>query len=187
VFHDCDVDGQLTDHISEHSTAAAIRFGLCDRATAERAVEVLYEQRTLAYVECQPFYTAVVLQALDRLERFELALRLIDERWGQRMVDKGLSSCLEEWTNNGSWRTGRWGTVLRTQSHAWSAHPAEFLTRWLIGFEIVEPGCGKIRLQPRSVPFDYTVTYPTPRGDIRVTCQDGDLGIELPEGVERVK
>ncbi len=63
---------------------------------------------------------------------------------------------------------------------AWSGCPAEFLTRNLIGLEILEPGCVKVRLNPAKTPFDYTVAYPTPKGNINVTCRAGQIDVRAP-------
>lgn len=185
-FADANIDGALSPKISEHGNYAAIRWGLCDDDLAGEVVAVLAESTPVAITEAQPFFATVVLQALDRIGRFDLALRIIQERWGGRMVDLGATSAYEEWGINGSWRSGEYRGFMRTLSHAWSAHPAEFLIRHLIGLEIVEPGCGKVRLRPREVPFDYTATFPTPRGPITVTKTAGGVRTALPEGVEAI-
>ena len=99
------------------------------------------------------------------------------------MVARGETSTLEEWYENGSWRSGNFAGFLRSHSHAWSACPAEFLTKNLIGLEILEPGCRKVRLAPKEVPFDYSVVYPTPLGDIKVTYRDGKVKVQAPEGM----
>jgi alpha-L-rhamnosidase len=127
----------------------------------------------------------VVLRALNRIGRSDLALRIIRERWGRRMVEKGETSTLEEWYHNGGWRDGPFTGFLRTGSHAGSACPADFLIRDLIGLEIVEPGCAKVRLAPRATDFDYDVTFPTPRGgDVRVECASGEICTESEGEVE---
>ena len=117
---------------------------------------------------------------------FDLALELVRERWGKRMVDKGATSCFEEWSDVGSWRAGTFRGFIRTHSHAWSACPAEFLIRNLMGLEIVEPGCQKIRLNPRKIEFDYSVQYPTPRGDIRVESRKDKVEFSVPDGIQVV-
>ena len=99
-------------------------------------------------------------------------------------LDRGATSTFEEWGVNGSWRWGEYRGFLRSLSHAWSAHPAEFLIRNLIGLEILEPGCRKVRLAPRAVPFDYQVAYPTPRGPIAVASRSGKTTVGVPEGIE---
>lgn len=106
-----------------------------------------------------------------------------DSRWARPAVLRGATSAYEEWTINGSRRSGEFRGFMCTLSHAWSAHPAEFLIKYLMGLEIVEPGCTRVRLAPRDVPFDYDLTYPTPLGDVRVTRRGGTVEHHLPGGV----
>ena len=184
-FADANVDGGLSEKVSEHANFAAIRWALCDDRTAAGIISAFYEERTIPrFTEAQPFFMAVVLDALDRAGRFDLALRLIDERWGKRMVDKGATSTYEEWYQNGSWRTGDFTPILRSHSHAWSAYPAAFLIRNLMGLEILEPGCRKVSLNPKETPFDYEAAFPTPRGTIRVRRESGKVHVDLPDGVK---
>ncbi|NQT85226.1 family 78 glycoside hydrolase catalytic domain, partial [bacterium] len=183
-FADANVDGELSEMTSEHANVAAIAFGLCDDDLAATVVRTLYEDKSIDYAEAQPFFTTFALQALDRVGRFDLALEIIDERWGKRMVDRGATSTFEEWGENGSWRDGYFKGILRSHSHAWSACPAEFLIKNLIGLEILEPGCGKVKLAPQDVPFDYEAAYPTPLGVITVKKQGDDTQVDAPEGIE---
>ena len=183
-FADACVDGAFSQKTSEHASMAAIRWGLCDGKTRDEIIRQFYVDKTIEHTEAQPFFTSVVLQALDRSGRFDLALEVIRQRWGRRMVDRGATSTFEEWGTNGSWRGGEYRGFMRTLSHAWSAHPAEFLIRNLAGIEILEPGCTEVRISPKQVDFDYDVTFPTPRGPIRVN-HGGGQEISLPDGVTR--
>ena len=185
-FADARVDGAFSPKTSEHANAAAICWGLCDDATATAIISRLYEQKSVPYTEAQPFFTTVVLQALDRVGRFDLALELIRERWGGRMLARGATSTYEEWGINGSWRSGEYQGFLRTLSHAWSAHPAEFLIRYLVGLKILEPGCRKVGLRPQETSFDYDVTFPTPHGPIRVQRAGEGVEIFAPDEIEVV-
>jgi hypothetical protein len=100
------------------------------------------------------------------------------------MVDKGASSTYEEWGLNGSWRRGKeLIPFMRTQSHAWSAYPAEYLIRDLAGFEIVEPGCRKVKVKPKETSFDYALAIPVPQGEISVCRSNGRIEIAAPDGV----
>jgi hypothetical protein len=125
----------------------------------------------------------VVLQALAQLGRMDLALQLIRDRWGKRMLDHGATSTYEEWTTNGSRRSGKFEPFMRTQSHAWSACPAEFLIRNLIGLDILVPGCSSIRLRPAITDFDYDVTFPMPQGPVRVANHAGKIQTNIPPGI----
>lgn len=183
VFVDANVDGEQVDHVSEHTNVAAIHFGLVDDERAATIIDALYESESVDYVEAQPFFTMVTLQALDDADRFDLALDLVRERWGERMVERGYTSTLEEWGQNGSWRNGDYEGFLRSHSHAWSAHPAEFLIRNLAGFEVREPGCETVAVDPKVVDFDYEVTIPTPLGQIDVSQADGEVRVDAPADV----
>lgn len=184
-FADAVIDGEFSPRISEHANFAAVRYGLCDDATAQSLINAFFVDRTITgATEAQPFFMTVVLAALDRAGRTELALELIRERWGKRMLDKGCTSVLEEWYENGSWRDGDFKGFLRSHSHAWSACPADFLIRALIGLEILEPGCARVRIAATPTQFDYDVSFPTPHGSILVRNIDGEFTAEVPADVE---
>jgi len=185
-FVDANIDGVLSPKISEHTNAAAILWDLSDVNTTLKIIASFYENKSINYTEAQPFFTTVVLQALDKSGRFDLALEIIRERWGKRMVSRGATSTYEEWGINGSWRSGQYTRFLRSLSHAWSAHPAEFLIKNLIGLEILEAGCRKVRLQPKKTSFDYLVNYPTPLGIIRVSKEGDFIDTAVPDSINVV-
>lgn len=182
-FVDANVDGTLSEKASEHANAGAILWELCDGETARKVIENIWEKGKCKVTEAQPFFMVVVLNALDRAGRMDLALRLIRERWGGRMVDRGATSTYEEWYQNGSLQRGFFKGILRSHSAAWSACPAEFLIRNMIGLEILEPGCRKVRIKPYDAPFNYSVVFPTPLGDIELKYRDGRARIKAPEGI----
>lgn len=185
-FADANLDGKLSDKISEHGNITPIWAGLCDPALARHLVNTVFEngrERTLTFTEAQPFFMAVILPALARAERMDLALELIRRRWGKRMLERGATSVYETWQENGRWRSNGFIGLLNSQSHAWSACPADFLIRHLLGLEVVEPGCRSIRLNPHKTEFDYRVVFPTPRGNIRAECRAGKISVTVPEDV----
>lgn len=187
-FVDANRDGELSDLVSEHANMLAIQHGICDDDIAARIIDNLYVSKSVSYTQAEPYFTWQVLKGLDRAGKFGLALDIMRDRWGM-MLSRGASSCSEEWGINGTWRGGTsYGTWQRTESHAWSACPAEFLTKTLIGLEIAEPGCQKVRLSPKRpsrLPY-YEVKYPTPLGLIHVTRKDEQVNVELPEEIERL-
>lgn len=186
-FVDARIDGERSEMASEHANAAAIRWGLCDDDLGREIVARRFEERSLELTEAQPFFHCVLLPALDRLGRGDLALRIVRERWGERMVARGYTSTLEEWTQNGSRRFGTFKGFLRTHSHAWSGYPAEYLIRGLLGIEILEAGCRKVRARPRRTEFDYRAVFPTPLGTIEGRCEGGRVSVEATgEGMELV-
>ncbi|MEO0963748.1 MAG: family 78 glycoside hydrolase catalytic domain [Planctomycetota bacterium] len=187
-YVDAESEGVQSSLVSEHANAAAILWGLCDGERARGVVDRLWGSRSVVCTEAQPFFCMVVLRALIASGRFDLALSMVRERWGRRIADRGHASMLEEWTANGSWRSGEFQPIMRTHSHAWSAYAAQFLVEDLIGLEILTPGCLKIRVEPREVDFDYEATFPLRQGPVRVIRLGQVAKIEAPPDVliERV-
>ncbi len=71
--------------------------------------------------------------------------------------------------------------------HGWSCGPVQFLIKKIGGIEILEAGCGKMRIKPVSAGFtDYRIDYPTPYGKVTIVWKDGKFDIEVPAGVELV-
>ncbi|MFW6154731.1 MAG: family 78 glycoside hydrolase catalytic domain [Planctomycetota bacterium] len=183
---DCVADETSSAKVSEHANAAAVAFGCLDESTAGEVLRRIFIDRSARATEAQPFFMGVVLEALRRIGRRDVAVDLVAERWG-RMLARGQTSCSEEWYINGSWRHGTWLGFYRTLSHAWSACAAEFLITGLGGIAILDPGCTRLRVDPHPARFPYAVTYPTPRGDVRITWDGADADVEAPPGVDIVR
>ncbi len=63
--------------------------------------------------------------------------------------------------------------------HGWSSAVTAWLTRYILGIEILEPGCRKICIKPHLCGLEWVKgTYPTPEGIIEVehtTAPDGTV------------
>lgn len=74
--------------------------------------------------------------------------------------------------------------------HGWSSGPTSWLTRYVLGVEIMEPGCGKLRISPNLCGLQWVKgTYPTPEGIVEIehyAQEDGKVKtvIHAPEGIE---
>ncbi|MBD2848093.1 family 78 glycoside hydrolase catalytic domain [Paenibacillus sp. IB182496] len=182
-YADAWVDGSLSPITSEQTNMAAIYWELCDHMEPSHVADRILGSDPLRHTEAQPFFTMITLRALNKIGRGAQALELIRSRWGRRMVDKGATSTFEEWGLNGSWRTGVFSNVMRTQSHAWSAFPAEFLIRSVAGFEIVEPGCSTVRIAPMESSFNYNIAIPIPQGRVSIKRENGTTQVSAPDNV----
>ena len=76
--------------------------------------------------------------------------------------------------------------------HGWASGPTAWLTRFVLGVEILEPGCGRIRVKANLCDLDWARgTLPTPKGILAISHRrkpDGSIQTEVdaPEGVEVV-
>ena len=69
--------------------------------------------------------------------------------------------------------------------HGWSSGPVPFLLRYVLGVEILEPGCKKVRIKPNLAGLKWVRgSYPTPYGKIDVFCDGENLTINAPDKVE---
>jgi len=66
----------------------------------------------------------------------------------------------------------------------WSAGPAHFFRVGLSGFRILEPGCGRVALDPYQAPFDYRIKLPLPQGALHVAWLGEELTVDGPDNVE---
>ena len=74
--------------------------------------------------------------------------------------------------------------------HGWASGPTAWLSRHVLGVEIVEPGCAKVRITPHLGDLEWAEgAFPTPFGPIRVRHErlsDGriDTTVDAPDGVK---
>lgn len=79
-----------------------------------------------------------------------------------------------------------------SHSHAWSAHPAFILPQILGGVKQEAAGWAKVSFNPNFFEDFAEITYPTPRGNIKVVWKknaDGSYSktIDTPKDIETIK
>ncbi len=154
------VDGEGSNHASLHSNMFPLAFGL---------VPAEYRQSVVSFVKsrgmaCSVYGAQFLLEALYQADEDAYALDLItarhDRSWWN-MIQVGSTMTLEAWDwkykNNLDW------------NHAWGAAPANIIPRFLMGIQPLEPGFGRILIQPRPGNLERaTVRLPTVRGTVMV-------------------
>lgn len=77
--------------------------------------------------------------------------------------------------------------------HGWASGPTAWLSEFVLGVKIVEPGCSVIRISPELGDLQWVEgTYPTPKGMVYLKHerqQDGTIKstINAPEGIKVIK
>ena len=158
------------------------------------------------------FYGYYMLQALAMAGHYEEAMDIISKFWGG-MLDVGATTFWEDfdldWTKN-SGRIdeftpegkddihGDFGGYCylgfrHSLCHGWASGPTAWLSDHVLGVEILEPGCKKVRITPHLGNLSWAEgTYPTPYGQIKIRHEkqaDGTVhsSIKAPRGVKVVK
>ena len=166
------VDGEGSEHASLHSNMLPLAFGLVPEAR-RRGVVAFVSSRGMA---CSVYGAQYLLEALYEAGEEDCALDLMtaehDRGW-LNMMRAGSTVTLEAWDL-------RYKTNL-DWNHAWGAAPANIIPRYLVGVRPLEPGFGRILIQPRIGRLtSVEARVPTIRGpvDVRV-ARDGDGGLRL--------
>lgn len=158
------------------------------------------------------FYGYYMLEALAINGNYQEAMDIIRQYWGA-MLDLGATSFWEdfhmEWLENaaridqmipegkvdvhGSYGDYCYHGYRHSFCHGWSSGPCPWLSKYVLGIQILEPGCRRVRIEPHLGDLEFAEgSFPTPYGPICVKHRKNEKGaviseIQLPQGVEQVK
>jgi len=64
--------------------------------------------------------------------------------------------------------------------HGWACGPTPFISRHVLGVEILEPGCKKMRIKPQLGDLKWIKgTYPTPYGVVKIYAENNGDGLTM--------
>lgn len=158
------------------------------------------------------FYGYYMLEALAMAGHYEEAMDIIREYWGG-MLDMGATTFWEDfnldWTKNagridefvpegkddihGDFGGYCYKGYRHSLCHGWASGPTAWLSNHVLGVEIIEPGCKKVRVTPHLGNLQWAEgMYPTPYGQIHIRHEklpDGTVksSIKSPKGVKIVR
>lgn len=158
------------------------------------------------------FYGYYMLEALAQAGRYTEAMDIISRFWGG-MLDMGATTFWEDfdldWTRNagridefvpegkddihGDFGAYCYPGFRHSFCHGWASGPTAWMSRHVLGVEVLEPGCRKVRVTPHLGNLQWAEgTYPTPYGQISVRHEknaDGSIKskVRTPKGVKLVK
>lgn len=129
-----------------------------------------------------------VLCALGEQGMMKEALEIISDFWGA-MLDLGATSFWEDfdmaWIKNAarideitpegkidvhkSYGKFCYQKHRHSLCHGWASGPASFMSRYVLGVKILEPGCKKVQIKPQLGNLEFARgTFPTPYGNIEI-------------------
>ncbi|MEN8255658.1 MAG: alpha-L-rhamnosidase C-terminal domain-containing protein [Verrucomicrobiota bacterium] len=171
------VDGEGSRHASLHSNMFALAFSLVPEERRKPVVSFV-KSRGMA---CSVYGAQFLLESLYLNGEGRYALGLLTARHDRgwwNMMQVGSSMTTEAWDlkykGNLDW------------NHAWGAAPANIIPRFLLGIRPLEPGFGKVLIQPQPGSLErVSGTIPTIRGSIGVALEnDGEhrfaLKVDIP-------
>ena len=203
---------KLKKYIPDHnqSKQGAALMALAGLMKAEKAdKEVLSVGGAQGF---STFYGYYMLEAMAKAGNYQGAMDVISEYWGA-MLDLGATTFWEDfhidWTKNAAridelvpegkvdvhrtYGDYCYKGFRHSLCHGWASGPTSWLSRHVLGVEVLEPGCRKVRITPHLGDLKWAEgTFPTPFGIIKIKHEKQANGkvrsdIQVPEGVELVK
>jgi hypothetical protein len=202
---------RLRKHVPDPGTskqAAALMAlaGLGDAAALNRSVMAVDGAKRMS-----TFYGYYVLEARAKAGDYQGCLDCIRDYWGG-MLDLGATTFWEDFDLDWTVNAGRIDELVppgkkdihgdfgnycykgfrHSLCHGWASGPTAWLSEHVLGIQILEPGCKKIKVAPHLGDLKWAEgAYPTPRGVIKVRHEkqaDGTVRstIDAPDGIEVV-
>ena len=154
------------------------------------------------------FYGYYMLRAMAAAGNYEGALERIREYWGA-MLDLGATTFWEDFDM--AWLPAAridepvpagmrdlhrecgaycYKGFRHSLCHGWASGPTAWLTEYVLGVEVVEPGCRRLRIDPHLGDLEWVEgTFPTPYGAVKIRHEKAPDGmvksrVEAPRGVK---
>ena len=158
------------------------------------------------------FYGYYMLEAMAKAGNYQGAMDIICEYWGA-MLDLGATTFWEDFNIDWMENAARIDELVpegkvdvhssyggycyvgfrHSFCHGWASGPTAWLSRYVLGVQVLEPGCRKVKIEPHLGNLNRVEgSFPTPYGVIRIKHEKQANGkvrsdIQVPEGVELVK
>ena len=158
------------------------------------------------------FYGYYMLEALAKAGNYQGAMDIISEYWGA-MLDLGATTFWEDFNIDWMENAARIDELVpegkvdvhssyggycyvgfrHSFCHGWASGPTAWLSRYVLGVQVLEPGCRKVKIEPHLGSLNRVEgSFPTPQGVIRIKHEKGADGkirsdIQAPEGVQIIK
>ena len=203
---------KLKKYIPDHnqSKQGAALMALAGLMKAEKAdKEVLSVGGAQGF---STFYGYYMLEAMAKAGNYQGAMDIISEYWGA-MLDLGATTFWEDFHIDWAKNAARIDELVpegkidvhsaygdycykgfrHSLCHGWASGPTAWLSRYVLGVEVVEPGFKKVRITPHLGNLKWVEgSFPTPYGVITIKHTKGANGkivsdIQAPEGVEIIK
>lgn len=154
------------------------------------------------------FYGYYMLRSMALAGNYSGALDIIRSYWGA-MLDMGATTFWEDfnldWLSNaapidelvsagkkdihGDFGAYCYKGFRHSLCHGWASGPTSWLTEYVLGVEVLEPGCRVLRIVPHLADLEWVEgTFPTPKGIVKIRHEkqpDGSISskIDAPEGI----
>jgi len=189
---------------SKQAAAMMVLAGLADAKAVNKKVLAVDGAKRMS-----TFYGYYVLLARAKAGDYQGCLDVIRDYWGA-MLDLGATTFWEDfdvdWTNNaagidelvpagkkdihGDFGNYCYKGFRHSLCHGWASGPTAWLSEYVLGVKVIEPGCKVIKIEPHLGDLKWAEgTFPTPMGIIKikhVKKADGTIKstVDAPKGIK---
>ena len=150
-------------YVDDRANAMLVLSGLAGEEDYPQIIEVLANT-----YEASPFCEKYVLEALCLMDREDIAMQRILDRYAPMLTDE-YDTLWEKFSEDR-------GTV----NHGWTAAPLYILSRYVAGVQPTAPGYETYTVKPSEALDSYSCTVWTPRGIITVIKEGDSIKAEGP-------
>lgn len=167
------VDSPDTGHVSLHSNALPLLYGLAPTEATSKIVSFIREKG----FSCGVYMAYFVLKALAKVGEHQLVFQLLvnesEQSWAN-MIREGATTCFEAWGKEQKWNT--------SLCHPWGSGPIPILIEDILGIRPSLPGWKKVSFQPRLPEQlrNLVLKFPVKTGMIHVCIEEDRINIEAP-------
>lgn len=200
---------KLKKHIPDMagSKQAAALLSLAGLVPAEKANKEVLAQDGVH--KMSTFYGYYMLKARAKAGDYQGAIDNIRQYWGG-MLDLGATTFWEDFDIDWMKNAGRIDELVPNDKvdvhasyggycykkfrhsfcHGWASGPTSWLTQYVLGINVLEPGCKKIKIEPHLGDLKWVEgTFPTPYGVVSVKHRKNENGkiittYKAPKGVK---
>ena len=144
-------------NIDDRANAMLALSGLADTEDYELISYVL-----MSTYEASPFCEKYVLEALCVMDREDLAIQRMLERYDGMLHDE-YDTLWEQFTDD-----------IGTVNHGWTAAPLYILSKYVAGIRPTEPGFEEYEIAPADVLDSFDCSVYTPKGNLTVSLNKND-------------
>lgn len=198
---------RITDPGHKQGAALMSLAGIMDPVEADRNIISVEGAKGFS-----TFYGYYMLKAMAKAGNYQGAVDIIREYWGG-MLDLGATTFWEDfnldWIENSSRIDelvpegkndihGDFGDYCykgyrHSLCHGWASGPTSWLSEYVLGIKVLEPGCKVVKIEPHLCDLDWAEgTFPTPYGIISVNhtkANDGTVKTEIsaPDEIQIIR
>ena len=124
-----------------------------------------------------PFFLHNVYRLLADEGKYDIILDSIKRDYGS-MLDDGIRTTTETFNKPGESNS-------RSYCHSWSAYPAAYFKKYILGINPTKPGFTEFSINPHLCGLDYAKgSVPTPYGEISVEITKDKIEYKCPKGCQ---